>query len=62
MKIESVIPKSTFALKGVVEEGRKNLKEMSKLPDENRVKPVEEKVFKNPEPSSMKGFNIDRLA
>jgi len=62
MKIESVIPKSTFALKGVVEEGRKNLKEMSKLPDENRVKPVEEKVFKNPEPSSMKGFNIDKLA
>ncbi|HOP64526.1 MAG TPA: hypothetical protein PK906_14180, partial [Spirochaetota bacterium] len=59
---ESVIPKSTFALKGVVEEGRKNLKEMSKLPDENRVKPVEEKVFKNPEPSSMKGFNIDKLA
>jgi len=62
MKIESDIPRSGFALKGVVETGRKNLKEMSKIPDENMVKPVEQKVFKNPEPSSLKGFNLDKLA
>lgn len=62
MKIEPVIQRSTFTSKGVVEEGRKNLKEMSKIPDEDRVKPVDQKGFKNPEPSSLKGFNLDELA
>jgi len=62
MKIEPVIQRSTFVTKGVVEEGRKNLKEMSKIQDEEKLNPAKEKVFKNPEPSSLKGFNLDKLA
>ncbi len=63
MKIENnVITKSGFVHRGVVETGRKNLKEASVAVDENVQKPVDKKVFKNPEPSSLKGFNLDRLA
>lgn len=64
MKIEgsNVINKSGFVHKGVVEAGRKNLKEASVAVDEAAQKPIEKKVFKNPEPSSLKGFNLDKLA
>lgn len=61
MKIENNV-RSSFIHKGVIETGRKNLKEASVLTDENKQKPVERKVFQNPEPSSLKGFKIDKLA
>lgn len=63
MKIENdQIARSSLIHKGVVETGRKNLKEAAAMTDENRQKPVDKKVFQNPESSSLKGFKIDRLA
>ncbi len=61
MKIENNV-RSNFALKGVVETSRKNLKEAAVKPDENTQRLADKKVFKNPEPSSLKGFKIDTLA
>ncbi len=61
MKIENA-NKSNLVYNGVVETARKNLKEAATIPDETKERAVDKKIFKNPEPSSLKGFKIDKLA
>jgi len=61
MKIENDL-RTNLLHKGVIESAQKSMKEAALKPETENKKPVEEKVFKNPEPSAMKGFKIDKLA
>jgi len=61
MKIENNI-RTNLLHRGVIESSQKSMKESSVMPEAEKKNIIEDKGFKNPEPSSLKGFNIDKLA
>jgi len=61
MKIDNNL-RSNLLHRGIIESSRAGMKESTVKPEAESMKPVEDKGFKNPEPSALKGFNIDRLA
>ena len=61
MKIDNNL-RSNLLHRGIIESSRSSMKESAIKPEAESMKPVEDKGFKNPEPSALKGFKIDKLA